>query len=397
MIPEFGCEIGAAIEMSYLLVVDDHDDLRAAVSLLLRVAGHEVAMAADGHQALASVSEREPDLIVLDLWMPGLSGFAVCRVLKQNPFTARIPVLMLTAQSDVDHKIEGFEAGADDYLAKPFEPRELQARVTSLLRLVQREGERNPSSGLPGGVAIEAEIARRLALQRENGAAFCVGYLDLDHFKSFADTFGFAIADQVIRAMGPALRNALASCGSPDDFAGHIGGDDFIVVTSADKAEIIARATSAEFSRAVAQAIGEEAMQRGTFRGAGSPRQRARISSSVFGLCDAYRGSGAVGCHLPSLLAKPCGFFKTSGQSAWRRCALWLKSFNEFMNELPRIQTTVVGSYPVPDWLPVLPSEQSLIDATRAVFSPFKKWRALILSLTASYIVSMSTIPIPTA
>lgn len=248
-------------------MVDDHDDLRAAVSLLLRVAGHEVASAADGRQALACVSEREPDLIVLDLWMPGMSGFAVCRVLKQNPFTARIPVLMLTAQSDVDHKVEGFEAGADDYLAKPFEPRELQARVASLLRLVQREGERNPSSGLPGGLAIEAEIARRLALQRENGADFCVGYLDLDHFKSFADTFGFAVADQVIRAMGPALRHALESCGAPDDFAGHIGGDDFIIVTAAECAESVARATSLEFRRVVAEAIGDEAAQRGAFRG----------------------------------------------------------------------------------------------------------------------------------
>ncbi len=267
MTPESACEIGAMLAMSYLLVVDDHDDLRAAVCLLLRMAGHEVAMAADGRQALASVSEREPDLIVLDLWMPGMSGFAVCRVLKQNPFTARIPVLMLTAQSDVEHKVEGFEAGADDYLAKPFEPRELQARVTSLLRLVQREGERNPSSGLPGGLAIEAEIARRLALQRENGAAFCVGYLDLDHFKSFADTFGFAVADQVIRATGPALRRALKSCGAPDDFAGHIGGDDFIIVTSAEIAESVAHATALEFRRAVAEAIGIEAVQCNTFRG----------------------------------------------------------------------------------------------------------------------------------
>ena len=253
--------------MSYLLVVDDHDDLRMAVCQLLRMAGHEVAAAKDGPQALASVNEREPDLIVLDLWMPGMSGFEVCRALKRNPFTARIPILMLTAQSDVDHKVEGFEAGADEYLAKPFEPRELQARVAALLRLVQREGERNPSSGLPGGLAIEAEIARRLELQRENGAAFCVGYLDLDHFKSFADTFGFAVADSVIRATGPALRRALEAGGLPDDFAGHIGGDDFVVITAADKAESVAQAAAAEFGRAVAAIIGDEAARRGTFRG----------------------------------------------------------------------------------------------------------------------------------
>ena len=253
--------------MSYVLVVDDYDDLRAAVLQLLRVAGHEVAPAGDGPTALESVAVREPDLIVLDLWMPGMSGFEVCRTLKDNPFTSHIPVLMLTAQSDVDHRVQGFEAGADEYLAKPFEPRELLARVAALLRLVQREGQRNPSSGLPGGRAIEAEIGRRLELQQQESAAFCVGYLDLDHFKPFADTFGFATADKVIRGVGPALRRALQSNGAPDDFAGHIGGDDFILITSGERAEAIARAAQAEFRKVVADAIGEEAMERGTFAG----------------------------------------------------------------------------------------------------------------------------------
>src|SRR6185437_1241325 len=110
--------------------------------------------------ALASIQEREPDLLVLDLIMPGMSGIEVCRAVKRNPFTARIPVLMLTARDDVANKVEAFEAGADDYLAKPFDPRELRARIVALLRIVRREGDRNPTSGLPGGKAIEDEISR---------------------------------------------------------------------------------------------------------------------------------------------------------------------------------------------------------------------------------------------
>jgi two-component system alkaline phosphatase synthesis response regulator PhoP len=140
--------------VSYVLCVDDHEDMRLMVREILVSAGHEVDLAPDGLSALASIQEREPDLLVLDLVMPGMSGLDVCRAVKLNPFTARIPVLMLTARGDVEHKVEAFEVGADDYLAKPFDPRELRARIVALLRLVRREGDRNPTSGGPWGMAF---------------------------------------------------------------------------------------------------------------------------------------------------------------------------------------------------------------------------------------------------
>lgn len=246
-------------------MVDDNEDLRFAVAQTLRFAGHEVTEAFDGKSALASVEGREPDLMVLDLWMPGMSGLEVCTILKSNPFTERIPILMLTAQTDLEHKIQGFQAGADEYLAKPFEPIELKMRVQALLRLVKRESERNPSSGLPGGHAIESEILRRVNVEQPE--PFGVIYFDLDHFKPFADTFGFAVADATIAATGPALRRALRRGGAPHDFVGHIGGDDFIAVTSAHSAEIVARAAAEEFFAAVGSIIGEEHMGRRVFQG----------------------------------------------------------------------------------------------------------------------------------
>lgn len=230
---------------------------------VLASAGHEVNLAPDGLSALASIQEREPDLLVLDLVMPGMTGIEVCRAVKLNPFTARIPVLMLTARGDVEHKVEAFEAGADDYLAKPFDPRELRARIVALLRLVRREGDRNPTSGLPGGKAIEDEIARR-AQTRE---PFAICYIDLDNFKPFADTFGFTIADMVIRDMGQAIRGAVESAGSGHSFVGHIGGDDFIAVTAEGDAESIARECAARFVDVAARAVGEDAVRRGHFMG----------------------------------------------------------------------------------------------------------------------------------
>lgn len=233
------------------------------VRALLEAAGHEVSLAHDGPSALASLQAREPELLILDVSMPGLSGFDVCRAVKSNPFTARIPVLMLTAEDEVERKIEGFEAGADDYLAKPFDPRELRMRVTALLRLVRREADRNPTSGLPGGRAIEEEIVSRVARH----VPFAVCYIDLDNFKAFADTFGFAVADQVIRDTGSAILDAAEAGGGGGDFVAHIGGDDFLVVTTEGHAESIAREAAARFRQQIGRVVGPAAMTRGTFVG----------------------------------------------------------------------------------------------------------------------------------
>ncbi len=246
--------------MAYILCVDDEPSISLLVRQILRMAGHEVVVASDGFEALAQIAAREPDLVVLDRSMPGMDGTDVCRALKANPFLSRVPVLMLTALASIDFKIEGFDAGADDYLTKPFEPRELMARVTSLLRLVAREGDRNPSSGLPGGRAIALEIENRLAKNQ----LFSVIYFDLDSFKPFADRFGFAVADQVIAGTGALLGKVAARCG---DFAAHIGGDDFLVICAPERAPELAEEGAHGFANVVREAVGEETFERGVFQG----------------------------------------------------------------------------------------------------------------------------------
>jgi PleD family two-component response regulator len=268
--------------VSYILYADDHEDMRLMVRAVLASAGHEVELVPDGRAALASVHEREPDLLLLDVMMPGVSGLDACRTVKGNPFTARIPVLMLTGEGHIESKVEGFEAGADDYLAKPFDPRELRARVTALLRLVRREADRNPTSGLPGGRAIEEEILRRVAVDE----TFGVCYLDIDYFKPFADTFGFAAADAVIRGTGSAVVEAVAVAGEPSDFVGHVGGDDFLIVTGIDRAESVVRESARRFREVIGRVVGYEALERGSFDGIdrdGVPRQFpiARMSAAV--------------------------------------------------------------------------------------------------------------------
>lgn len=279
--------------VSYLLFADDNEDMRLMVRDLLQASGHEVALAPDGLTALAAVQAREPDLMILDLEMPGMTGFEVCRAIKRNPFTSRIPVLMLTAQSHVESKVQGFESGADDYLPKPFDPRELRARVAALLRLVKREGDRNPTSGLPGGRAIEDELERRIKRKQP----FSVCYLDFDNFKPFADHFGFNLADRVIREFGEALGGVAGAKPTVDGdpvssveempgFVGHIGGDDFLAITSEDGGEALARDAARQLREIIGRAVGADALALGAFSGPGRDGQvrlfpLARVSTAI--------------------------------------------------------------------------------------------------------------------
>jgi two-component system phosphate regulon response regulator PhoB len=124
-----------------ILVADDEPDVLSLVALNLQRAGYDVLNAQDGEQALRLAREQLPSLMVLDVMMPGLSGLEVVKQLKQNAQTARIPILMLTARADEVDRIVGFELGADDYVTKPFSPREIVLRVQSVLRRIETPAE----------------------------------------------------------------------------------------------------------------------------------------------------------------------------------------------------------------------------------------------------------------
>jgi PleD family two-component response regulator len=209
--------------MGKILFADDDPAMRVMVTDALIAAGHRVRTVSDGAAALHEVVADPPDLVLLDYRMGTPDGLEVCRRIKDHPQLGHLPVLILTADGDLEHRIRGFEAGANDYLAKPFDPRELTARVASLLLLAEQSRGLNPSTGLPGGVMIEREFAHR----RGNGAPFALCYLDLADFKSFNDRFGFITANAVIEEFGRVMRDAVTGT---THFAGHIGGDDFVLL-----------------------------------------------------------------------------------------------------------------------------------------------------------------------
>jgi diguanylate cyclase (GGDEF)-like protein len=154
---------------------------------------------------------------------------------------------MVTAKGDINDKVNGIDAGADDYVVKPFEPKELLARIRMVIRRTERDLEANPLTRLPGNVSILNELSRRL----EGKSLFAVCYLDLDKFKAYNDKYGFEHGDEVIRETARILIRTIHKFGNPEDFIGHIGGDDFVIVTSPNSVDTICKKIIADFEKTV--------------------------------------------------------------------------------------------------------------------------------------------------
>jgi diguanylate cyclase (GGDEF)-like protein len=223
--------------MATVLVVDDDTDIARFIEINLRLEGFDVRVAHDGEQAEQSIDAETPDLVLLDVMMPKVDGVELCRRLRANPATANLPVIMLTAKSLSADKVVGLTAGADDYIIKPFDTLELVARVRSTLRRNAEMRAVSPLTGLPGNHRIEEELAERVA----KAEPFAVLYLDLDNFKAFNDCYGFLRGDEVITLLATAARRAVMEAGEPAPFLGHIGGDDFVVVSLPEQAEPFAK------------------------------------------------------------------------------------------------------------------------------------------------------------
>ncbi|MDR2355180.1 MAG: response regulator [Clostridiales Family XIII bacterium] len=216
--------------MKKILVIDDSPFFRGQLRAVLSFA-YAVAEANDGEEGLEMVKREKPDLVLLDGVLRGMSGFEVCRILRESESNNLMPIVMITSSDRQEDILRGLELGADDYITKPFNNRELISRIKNLLRRIDRNRDANPLTGLPGNIEIQREIMSRIS----KGDKFAVGYVDLDNFKAYNDAYSFSRGDTVIVLTADILRDQLRLWGNPDDFTGHIGGDDFIFVTTPDR------------------------------------------------------------------------------------------------------------------------------------------------------------------
>lgn len=239
-----------------ILVADDEEAIVGMLQEALRMVPYDVRTAPNGEEALQQIQKLPPDLVVLDIQMPKLDGYEVCKRLKSDVYLRHIPVLMLTAQAGTRSKVRGLEFGADDYLTKPFEMEELLARIQTLLRRAQVDLEANPLTRLPGNIAIENEILHRV----QNKTPFAVLYVDLNSFKAYNDVYGFVKGDEVITATSRIVR---AAADPHKAFVGHIGGDDFIVVTTPENYETICQKILRDFDAKVPEFYSQEDRAKG--------------------------------------------------------------------------------------------------------------------------------------
>ncbi len=293
-----------------ILIVDDDPDIRDILKLTLSEDNYEILEAGDGEEGLKIINSKPLNLVLLDSKMPKMSGPQVCLAVKKDLLLQHLPIIMVTGKGEVNDKIDGINAGADDYVVKPFEPKELLARIRMVLRRTERDLEANPLTRLPGNVSILTALSLRI----ETKALFAVCYVDLDKFKAYNDTYGFGKGDMVIRETARILIRATQESGNPDDFIGHIGGDDFVIVTTPAISDKICEAVIRYFDAAVPSFYNETDRQNGYILAHNRQGQQQKIPllsvsigvvSNEFRPIDHVGQIGEIGAELKAL-AKSC-------------------------------------------------------------------------------------------
>lgn len=225
-----------------VLIIDDNPDILDLLEVTLRDE-FELIKASSGYEALEKLKANNPSLLVLDYILPDLKGPEICKIIRKDPLFLNIPILMLTGKGEVEDKVDGLEAGADDYMLKPFDPQELIARIRMLIRRSSANLDANPLTRLPGNVSINKELTEKI----QSKEMFAVLYIDIDNFKAVNDYYGFEEGDNVIKETARILIDSIQKKGTAKDFVGHIGGDDFVIVTTSEKAEEIAKKIVMDF------------------------------------------------------------------------------------------------------------------------------------------------------
>jgi diguanylate cyclase (GGDEF)-like protein len=237
-----------------VLIVDDEPQNRRLLEALLRPEGYDTLTAGSGEAALARVAVEAPDLILLDIMMPGMDGYEVATALKADPATSGIPIIMVSAQDDRSARLRGLDAGAEDFLTKPVDRGELWLRVRNLLRLkdlsdtlqTQTAGleeqvqartadlhhlaHYDALTGLPNRTLFYETFEKTLPLARDRGWTVALVFIDVDNFKNVNDTLGHAVGDDLLAQLSDRLSQHVRI----RDTVGRLGGDEFALILLMD-------------------------------------------------------------------------------------------------------------------------------------------------------------------
>lgn len=229
-----------------LLIVEDDTDISNMLKIFFSGHSYEVDTALRGSEALEKTRQSLPHLIVLDIMLPDIDGFEVCRILRTNMRTSHVPIIFLTQKDERSDKLQGLELGADDYITKPFDIDELKLRVQRAIARAEQQSLTDPRSGLPSGRLIEEQL-RRIIRQKE----WAFMDIRIQHFDAFKDVYGFVAGDDVLRFTGMLLGEVLDELGADNDFIGHPGGDNFVIITSQEASPKIRNRLKERFAQEI--------------------------------------------------------------------------------------------------------------------------------------------------
>jgi len=228
-----------------VLVVDDDVDSLAIASLRLKIDGYIIETARNGDECIKKARENRPDLILLDVQMPGRNGFKVCEELKSDQELSHIPVIFLSAADDTSEKVRGLDLGAVDYVTKPFDVFELRARVRAALRtkrlqdLLFKYGEVDSLTEIYNRRVLMSRLHQEWDRILRSGGVISFIMVDIDRFKLVNDTYGHPAGDEVLETIAYLLKNSIRS----GDIVGRYGGEEFGIVmvnSTSDEAALAA-------------------------------------------------------------------------------------------------------------------------------------------------------------
>ena len=229
-----------------LLIVEDDSGVADTLRDYFAKQGYEIKLVAQGKEALDYCAQQLPDLVLLDTTLPDVDGYTVCRELRAATRTSLIPIIFLSEERSLDKRVAGLEAGADDYVVKPFDIDELHLRVKAAIRAHQHFSMTDPKTNLPSGRLIEEQLRKLVG-----AADWTLLYIGVDNVAPFNTEYGFVAGDEALRFAGNVIQDTVTQFGTLDDFVGRASNEVFLVISRSGRVPIMVEELGERFETGV--------------------------------------------------------------------------------------------------------------------------------------------------
>lgn len=301
----------------HILVVEDSAAVREMYASALSVDGFTVTAVANAKEAFRAVAKERFHLVILDLMLPGMNGFEVCKLLKKDVKTFSIPIIVASVLKGADPEVFAIESGADDFLFKPFDERVLRARVHMVLRRHEQHAALHPLTGLFGRIFVEQALEQRI----QSSEPFAMLRFDLRHFRFFNRHYNYGEGDYFLKFVGAIVKEGSLAHGSPEDVVGHLSADDFVVITTPESEETVAEYVCSKYTELRNQYFDDDDVAHGMMRiktRSGTPREEPLTTLHCAVVHNAYRSFENL-FELFDTADEMLIFHKEKGATGWMR------------------------------------------------------------------------------